>query len=250
MKRRLSSCKRPLKPLTSCALAGAALGAFSSPAGAQVAPGFALNRFEPAETGSEWFVNDTLDIRGVVRPALGVVADYAHKPYVLINPDGSENTSIATYQFFLHLGGSIVLFNRLRLGVSLPVAAAQDGSATGGVVNGQRILINTGAGIGDLRAAADLRLVGEYGDPFTFAVGGRIWFPTGDAQKFLGDDEVRVGPHLSLAGDAGALAYAGTLAVIYRANNRTFATHPSGTELKFALSLGVRAADNKLLIGP
>src|SRR4051812_42599960 len=116
------SGKRLLPILTVGTLAGAPLLASSSPAEAQVAAGFALNRFEPSETGSEWFVNDTLDIRGNFRPALGVVADLAYKPYVLVNPDGSENTSIVTDQFFLHFGGSLVLFDRLRLGVNVPVA--------------------------------------------------------------------------------------------------------------------------------
>jgi outer membrane protein OmpA-like peptidoglycan-associated protein len=236
--------------LTSRALVTLAVVAQSSPSAAQVATGFALNRFEPSEAGSEWFANDTLDIRGTARPALRILGDYAHKPYILINRDGSENTVIVSNQVFLHLGGSLVLFERLRLGVSVPIAVNQDGSPTGGLVNGQRIVIDAGAGVGDLRAAADLRLAGEYGDAFTLALGARIWFPTGSAQKYLGDDQVRVGPHLSAAGDLGALGYAATLGVIYRANDVPFAGHPTGTEVNFALAAGIRAAEKKLLIGP
>ncbi|MFM2416972.1 MAG: hypothetical protein RL385_1695, partial [Pseudomonadota bacterium] len=44
------------------------------------AKGFAIDRFDPSERGSEWFVLDSLDFRGNVRPALGAVADYAYKP--------------------------------------------------------------------------------------------------------------------------------------------------------------------------
>ena len=249
MKRRLS-CKRPLTALTLCTLAGAALGTWADPARAQNAPGFALNRFEPSETGSEWFANDTLDIRGNFRPALGVVGDYGYKPYVLNNPDGSENTSIVTDQLFLHIGGSLVLFDRFRLGLSLPIAVTQDGSASGGFVNGQRVVSNTGAGLGDLRIGGDLRLIGNYGDVFTLALGGRMWLPTGDAQKFLGDDEIRVGPHVAVAGDIDAFAYAGSVGVVYRANNTTFVGHPTGTEATFRMAVGVRALDKKLLIGP
>lgn len=248
MKRR--RCKRTHQIVLRCTLAGAAVAVAGNPALAQSASGFALNRFEPSESGSEWFANDTLDLRGHLRPALGLVADYGYKPYVLLNPDGSENTSVVTDQLFLHLGGSVVLFERLRLGVSLPVAVTQDGSTTGGVVRGQRIVGDSGAGIGDLRAGADLRLIGNYGDEITLAVGGRVWFPTGDAQKFLGDDAIRVGPHVALAGDVGALAYAGSLGVVYRANSQGFAGHPTGTEANFGLAVGVRALDKKLLIGP
>src|SRR4029077_11528716 len=100
MNRRLLR-KRPPQTLTLCPLASAAYGAWSGAARAQTAPGFALNRFEPSETGSEWFANDTLDLRGNFRPAVGVIADYGYKPYVLENRDGSENTSVVTDQFFL-----------------------------------------------------------------------------------------------------------------------------------------------------
>jgi outer membrane protein OmpA-like peptidoglycan-associated protein len=252
MKRR-PSYERSLRALTCLTLGSmtaAAVGAWSEPADAQTATGFALNRYEPAETGSEWFANDTLDIRGNWRPALGVVADYGYKPYVLVNPDGSENTSIVTDQFFLHVGGSLVLLDRLRLGASLPIAVAQEGSATGGLVNGQRIVDTGGAGVGDLRLAADLRVVGHYGDPFTLGFGGRVWVPTGDAQAFLGDGEVRVGPHVAIAGDVGALAYAASVGVIYRGNDQPFAGHATGSEADFGLAVGVRAVDKKLLIGP
>ena len=231
-------------------LGSLAVAAWSETAGAQTAPGFALNRYEPAETGSEWFANDTLDIRGNWRPALGVIADYGYKPYVLVNPDGSENTSIVTDQFFLHVGGSIVLLDRLRLGASLPIAIAQEGSSTGGLVNGQRIVDTGGAGVGDLRLAADLRVVGQYGDPFTLGFGGRVWVPTGDASAFLGDGQVRIGPHVAVAGDLGVLAYAASVGVIYRGNDQPFAGHATGNEADFGLAVGVRAADKKLLIGP
>ena len=252
MKRR-PSCKRPLQLLTLRVLAtvaGVALVGGSGSAQAQTTPGLALDRFEPSETGSEWFVNDTLDIRGMFRPAVGGVADYGYKPYVLLNADGSQNTSIVTDQFLLHVGGSLVILERLRLGVSLPIALSQDGSATGAVVNGQRIVGDGGAGVGDFRAGADLRLIGQYGDAFTLGFGGRIWFPTGDAQKLLGDGDFRGGPHLALAGDVGALAYAASVGVVYREDNQPFAGHPTGSEVDFGLAVGYRTPDRKLLIGP
>ena len=63
------------------------MAAGSSKAGAQQA-GFAINRFEPSERGSEWFAQDTLDFRGHLRPFLGVVGDYGHKPLVAYDNNG------------------------------------------------------------------------------------------------------------------------------------------------------------------
>jgi OOP family OmpA-OmpF porin len=244
------------KTLVFCTVTAVAGAAWSS-AGAQTAPtpaataqGFALDRFEPSERGSEWFVQDSLDLRGALRPALGLVVDYGYKPYVLVNPDGSENTSIITDQLFVHVGGSLVVLSRLRVGVSLPVLLTQDGSETGGVVNGQRVVGATSGGIGDLRLGADLRLAGAYGDPFTLAVGGRVWLPTGDATKYLGDGDVRIGPQLEAAGDISAFVYAASLGVVYRANSSGFAGHPTGSEATFGAAMGLRTADHKLVVGP
>jgi OOP family OmpA-OmpF porin len=234
----------------SCACA-AALAAMTAPADAQTTePGFALNRFEPSEPGSEWFVQDSLDLRGPARPAFGLVLDYGYKPYVLVNRDGSENTSIVTDQLFLHVGGSIVFFSRVRLGLSIPVLMTQDGSATGGVVSGQRVVGATSGGLGDVRLAADVRLVGRHGDPFTLAAGGRLWLPTGDSTKYLGDGEVRVGPQVLAAGDIEAFVYSASLGVVYRANSSGFAGHPTGSEAAFGAAVGLRVLEKKLVIGP
>jgi outer membrane protein OmpA-like peptidoglycan-associated protein len=216
----------------------------------------ALNRFEPSERGSDWFANESLDLRGTARPALGVIGDYGYKAYVLRNPDDSENTGILVHQFYLHVGGAITLFDRLRVGVSLPIALvnedsdSQAGSVASNTSGGQTYVSPTKGGVGDLRFALDLRLAGEYGDPFTIALGGRVWLPTGDETQYLGDGQVRVGPRVNVAGDVSAFAYAAGVGVVYRANDAPFAGHPTGTELDFSAAAGVRVADRKLLLGP
>jgi len=39
---------------------------------AQAATGFALDQYDPSVRGSDWFANESLDLRGNFRPALGV----------------------------------------------------------------------------------------------------------------------------------------------------------------------------------
>ena len=225
--------------------------ASSGSAGAQTlaTPGMALNRFEPSERGSDWFANESLDLRGAVRPALGVIGDYGYKAYVLQNPDGTDNTGVIVHQFYLHVGGAITLLDRLRLGVSLPIALVQTGDSKV-TAAGQRYVAPTMGGAGDLRFALDLRLAGEYGGPITLVLGGRVWLPTGDEKQYLGDGQVRVGPHVNVAGDIGAFAYSAGVGVVYRANDSTFAGHPTGTELDFSAAAGIRVADKRLVLGP
>ena len=211
-------------------------------------PNSAFNRYEPSERGSEWFANESLDFRGAFRPAFGITGDYAHKPYVLLNPDGSENTVVVANTTYLHLGAAFVLGSRLRIGLSLPIAVAQNG--TDKSVDTRTFIAPTKGGIGDLRVAADLRLFGEYGDAFTIALGGRIWLPTGNTDQYVGDGKVRIGPRLTFAGDVGAFVYAVGLGAVYRANKDTFNGHPAGSEATFSAAIGVRVADKNLVLGP
>jgi OOP family OmpA-OmpF porin len=225
------------------------LGAFAQSARAQDSTGFSVDRFEPSERGSEWFVLDTLDLRGNVRPALGVVADYAYKPLVFYDKDGNEVRSLIQNQMFLHLGASLVLWERLRLAVNLPIAAVVDGNS-GTLNNGTQFNADNGANIGDLRLSADVRLFGEYGDVITGAIGLSVFAPTGSQAAYTGDGKVRLAPHLMIAGDIGPFVYAARAGFNYRAQHGDYAGTPIGSEILWALSAGFRVADKKLVIGP
>src|SRR5262245_55469497 len=96
--------------------------------GSASAQGFNVNRYEPSERGSDWFANESLDLRGRVRPAFGVVGDYQYRP-LAIHRDDVVVKSVVRNQLNAHVGGSIVLVDRLRLAASLPVVLFTDGHA-------------------------------------------------------------------------------------------------------------------------
>jgi outer membrane protein OmpA-like peptidoglycan-associated protein len=228
-----------------CALALWSL--FPSTAHAQ-SEGFAINRFDPAERGSDWFAADSLDLRGHGRLALGVTGDYGRKPLVLYDPDGDERQAIIGQQLFLHVGASVVLWDRLRLGANLPILTYQTGE--GGTVNGVRFEAAEGATVGDLRVGADVRLVGQYRSPASLALGVAVFAPTGDQDAFTSDGEVRVLPRLLLAGDIGNLAYAAKLGVLYRGNDTGFNGAAKGTEAVVSAAVGYRNDAGNFVIGP
>jgi outer membrane protein OmpA-like peptidoglycan-associated protein len=228
-------------------LLGGALYFAAAPVLAQEAPGFAVNRLEPAERGSEWFVTDSLDLRGHGRPAMGFVLDYARRPLVF-REDGGGSTALVSHQLFGHFGASVVFWDRLRLAGSLPVALSQSGQSL--VIDGVPYTAPAGSAAGDLRLALDLRLLGDYRDVFSLAVGGRVWLPTGERQAYTGDDALRTGGHVLAAGEIGEFVYAGRLGVNYRSLNESFAGSPLGTELTFAASAGMRLLDDALVVGP
>ncbi len=210
--------------------------------------GFAIDRFEPSERGSQLFVNDTLDFRGDLRPALGAVLDYGYKPLVVYDTAGNERSAIVRHQLFTHVGGSLVLADRVRFALNLPIALYQDGEST--VVNGEAFKGSDKAAIGDVRLAADVRILGEHGDAFTFAAGLRAWLPSGQRSQFTGDGSTRLAPQAMIAGDVSAFTYAARLAIVYRARDDAYAGSDLGSELLGSAGVGLSALEKKLVIGP
>ena len=86
------------------------------------------------------------------------------------------------------MGGSVVVAGRLRLALEVPVALYQDGESA--VVDGVTLSPSTAPAFGDVRLAADVRVVGNHGEPFSLALGVRGWLPTGLRSQFTSDGSV------------------------------------------------------------
>jgi OmpA-OmpF porin, OOP family len=231
--------------LSAAAVATALLS--SAPSHAQ-ATGFALDQFDPSERGSDWFAADSLDLRGHLRPAIGIVGDYADRPLAIYNPDGSYRSSIVSDQLFVHLGASLVLWERLRVAFNLPLAVTQGGD--GASVGATTYAAPGSFSVGDLRLAADLRLLGAFGDPITLAIGAAVYVPTGSRSDYTGDEKLRLEPRVMVAGDIAAFVYAAKIGFQYRGLQDNFAGTPLGDQFNFAASAGIRVANKKLVIGP
>src|ERR1700742_3167559 len=76
---------------------------FVQPCAAQT-KGFAIDRLDVSERGSDWFVGESLDIRGHGRGALGILGEYGYKPLVLYDLNGNERSVIIQHQLYLHVG--------------------------------------------------------------------------------------------------------------------------------------------------
>ena len=211
--------------------------------------GFALNRFNPSERGSEWFTLDSLDLRGNSRWAAGAVMDWAYKPLVVYEGAGAEVGPVITNQAFLHLGGSVVFLDRLRIGVNLPVAFYQSGADQDTV--DYSFNAPDKSAMGDIRLSADVRLVGKYGDPFTAALGAAVFLPTGSPELYTGDGGVRLLPRLSIAGEIKNFVYAANLGFEYRSGvGDDFGGNANGSEIRFGAAAGMRLLNKKLVLGP
>lgn len=226
----------------------AVLASNSAQAQQSTEQGFAINRYNPAERGSQWFALESLDLRGHLRPAVGATFDLAYKPLLTYKPDGSEDTSVVNTQFFAHVGASLVLWERLRLGINFPFALQQSGDK--GTVGTFDVPSPTGAALGDLRLGGDVRLFGTYGGPITMAVGVQLFAPTGSRTDYTGDGTVRILPRLSAAGQYKFFTYAAMLGIQYRGMTAGFVDTKTGTEFSGGVSFGVKTADDRLVVGP
>ena len=228
--------------------ASAALGLTARDARAQ---GYSVNRFEPSERGSEWFANESLDLRGNARPAFGIVGDYQLRPLATYDANGNVKEKVVRNMLTAHAGGAINLFSRLRLAVSMPVVLYTDGHADR-LTDGTFLPSPKSAqAAGDLRFGADLRVLGEYGGPAQLAVGVQVWVPTGKEDSYAGDGKWRIAPHVALAGDISILTYAAKVGYAYRAKHEQLGTSNIGSELTYTAAVGVRLTEGgRLVIGP
>src|SRR5690606_4168262 len=106
--------------------------------------------------------------------------------------EGEEVVGIVDNHFFAHLGGSLVLWDDLRVAVNLPILLVNTGD--GGRLNGLNFETDEGAALGDLRLAVDYRLLGASHEVARLSAGFRLHFPTGNEDAFAGDDNVRLTP--------------------------------------------------------
>lgn len=220
-------------------------------AGDARAQGFSLNRFEPAERGSNWFVLDHLDLRGHLRPGVGVTLDYMNQPLsVKQGSDKDTRTDVVEHVVALDVGANVVLWNRLRLGASLPILLDNVGHST--QLRGVTIAAPADEqGIGDLRFGADVRLLGAARTPFTLALGARLWAPTGSPASYTSDGRVRGGPRLSAAGQIGPFVYAANLGAVFRdPDSGVVGEVPIDHDLTYGAAAGLSLANGRVSVGP
>lgn len=219
------------------------------PSAAQ-ASGFALNRFEPSERGSDWFANDSLDLRGSTHVAAGTVLDWSYRPLVLHEGGGTQGPSlgnVVTDAVFAHSGISFMWRDRFRLALNLPVALYQAGDDVSQVARAVRA--PHGASVGDVRLSATLRVLGLYGEVFTAAFGLQLHAPTGRRSQLTSDGTFRLTPQLLVAGDGEGLLYAAKLGFSYRPLGEAFEGRKLGSEAVFSVAGGVRVND-MFVFGP
>ena len=227
------------------ALLGAVLAGPRS-AFAQGDPRHAVDRLEVSERGSEWFANESLDLRGPLRPSAGYVLAFAHRALVVPSADGTADRAPVKNEALLHVGGSLVVFERLRLALDLPFqvyADGEDATRDGVPVPAPE----KEGGVGDLRLGADVRVLGQHRRGITAAVGVQAWAPTGRKSQWTSDGVFRARPRAMLSGEHGAFVWAAQLGIFVRSRSEVGASAAAGVRIARALVVGPEVAASTTL---
>ena len=224
-----------------------ALTSLPGTAAAEPENALAIDRFHAAAAGSQWFMLDSVSFDGHVEPTFSVVGDYAHRPLVAYEADGARRAEVVRHALMLHAGASMALFGRLRLAATVPFAVAQGGERSD--FNGVALAPPSGAALGDIAFAADVRLFGAETGPVRAAVGARVTVPTGARSQYVGDGVVGFEPRVAVAGTIADVEYATQASVVVRPETELAAT-PFRNELRVGAAAGVRFVAHRLLVGP
>jgi len=213
------------------------------PADAQHQPqGFAVERFYPSAPGAGWFVMDDLNISGGLGGAIELTSGYAHKPLEVTSPDGTHRLTVVSDEAFVDLGAASV-YDRYRVYLNFPVPYLVTGdSGTLGPfqLNAPNVTLgNSPDAVADPRLGFDARLLGRPGAPLRLGASAQLIFPVGARSDYVTDGRYRAMFRFLVAGDSGALSYAGQLGVHVRPLNDAPAPgSPNGSEFLFGGSAG------------
>jgi hypothetical protein len=210
----------------------------------------AIDRIEPSERGSRFFVADSLDLAtaGSMQLATGVVTTYANRLRTFGSKTEGEESRLVEHAIVLHPGASLVLAPGARFALDMPVAFQLGQPATLARV---RYYEPASPALGDLRAGIDVRFLGPRAPGaggLTLATGVNAWLPTGSRDDYTSDGDVRVGIHLGSALEAGWLLATMRVGYMYRRELPPFGSVSLGSEANGQAAVGWQT--RHVVVGP
>ena len=185
-----------------CVLALATIGLLPGSGGIaraqEASDGFAidLGRMGPV-LGRDLLGVQSSDLLGHMRLSASLVFSYADDPLTMVDADDRD---FVLARFIDHRVGADVglalgLFDRLELGVTLPLTLSQGGDDLAALGRpGETV---SAFALGDLGARLAFRLFGGRSG-FQLHLAGRVAIPTGDADAYMSDGALRIEPSLGL----------------------------------------------------
>jgi hypothetical protein len=224
------------------AVALVAISLHASPARAQQAQGFAVERFYPSAPGGGWFVMDALDMQRGLGGAASATIGYARNPLTV--SDGAQRLAVVSDQAFANFGIAATYQRwRVYLNMEMPlVIYGHSGTAGTYSFTGPSVDLGTNPDtLSDARVGVDVRLIGEATSRLRLGLGAQLIIPSGSREFYDTDGTYRGMIRALLAGDIGRFTYAGHVGVHIRPlDDGPTPGSPNGSEFLFGVAGGAR----------
>ena len=216
---------------------------------------FSVNRFTPAPGPNNYWATESANITGHLVPGGGLTIDFGHRPLSLLEADCTDasqtdcevtgrrdGADLVGYQLNFNLWGSLILFDRVQVGLVVPLS----------LMSGDAYAINRGMldlvpitdggtqfAIGDPTLSVKARILGQGQG---FFLGASVFATAPVAQQmasdsFIGDESLRVGGSLIAEYIHSGLHIAANVGGFYRPE-RTFLSTTVGSEITYRGAVG------------
>jgi hypothetical protein len=238
-----------------CAICVAAFMSTPSGASAQarkVYDEFSVERFDPAPGPRNFFVTRTARSDGEKSWSVGLVYDYAARPFTVQTCDTGSNCSdpnayrdlrVVNTLMTGHVLASFTPVPQLQLGLRLPLTFVKgdglDRSTLAATPEGTK-----GFALGDPLLEGKYRLIGRVDSPFAAAIGAFATAPTGTAMaehKYIGDRSFTGGLRAIADMQLGAFSVAGNLVGVARKPGK-IGDAKIGSEIRGSVAVGYQVS--------
>jgi OOP family OmpA-OmpF porin len=226
---------------------------------------FSSLRFAPAPGPGNYLMVEGALVAGHLVPSVGLTLDYAHHPFTLFNatcaPEDAENCDVTTvnvhlveFTFAGHLQFALGLFERVQLGLSVPLAyTSGDSFSFTRMETGEFIAVQGGEtfGVGDPRLSVKVRIAGRGTEGPTVSATVYGTAPIGQItaeSRYLGDDTPIVGGHVIGEFIAQGFHVSGNVGGFFRPAQTLFSTEV-GSMLTYGVGIGYDVTPLIMILG-
>lgn len=178
-----------------------------------------------------------------LQPSAGLWLNYGHRPLVATSTTGALEQALVGPHLAADLVASLGLFNRLQLGLALPVSLLQVGDAEGFFPPPTY----SSTTVGDVRFHARAHLLKPEDKGFNLGLEGQVGLPTGDRVSFEGNGNLTVEPRLLLEYTTETLRVGANLGYLLRTDADLY-NLPIGNELTFGVGAAYALMPDKVTL--
>nr|MBA3454314.1 DUF4215 domain-containing protein [Deltaproteobacteria bacterium] len=165
---------------------------------------FATERFQLATDSDGLLDVESAKVRKHLALDIGLWLGYANDPLTLNRPgnDHEREGSLVSDQVGGELVGALGLFDRIQIGVAVPLVLMQDDDQSSGDPT-MPTAPNSSFAVGDIRFIPKLQLLRQSDHAVDLAVIVGLTFPTSSGEGFAGDTGVTATPTLAISRNFG-----------------------------------------------